>query len=76
MPAETCVPDPSVPPVLTVVIVNVSPSASVSLSSTTSLEPFETVNVAFSLTLPVSLLATGAAFVPVTVIVKVAVSVS
>ena len=52
-----------------------SASASVSLSCTTPLPAEETVNVASSLTEPVSLVAAGVSFVPVTVIINVAVSV-
>ena len=52
-----------------------SASASVSLSCITPLAAEETVNVASSLTEPVSLVAAGVSFVPVTVIINVAVSV-
>jgi len=75
-PTVPDVPEPSVLPVRISVIVNTaSGSRSVSLFSTKSPEPLATVNVASSLTLPVSLAATGASLIPVTVMVKRAVSV-
>ena len=70
------VPDPSVPPTRIAEITRLAlSSGSVSLFSTRSPEPLETVKVASSSTLPVSLAATGASLIPVTVIASTAISV-
>jgi VCBS repeat-containing protein len=70
-------PLPSVLPVRWAETVSVAlSSASVSLSAIMSPDPSATESVASSLTAPVSLTATGASFTPVTVNVRVAVSVA
>ena len=75
-PTVPAVPEPSEPPIRIAVTVKVEESsASLSLSSTISLDPLLTVRVSPSLTEPVSLAATGASLIPVTVIAKTAVSV-
>jgi len=75
-PIDPAVPEPSVPPVRIADTLNEElASASVSLSSMISLEPSVTVKVSPSLTEPISLSATGASLIPVTVIVNTAVSV-
>ena len=75
-PIVPAVPEPSVPPIRIAVTVKVEESsASLSLSSTMSLDPLLTVSVSPSLTEPVSFAATGASLIPVTVIAKTAVSV-
>ena len=75
-PTVPAVPEPSELPFrISVIVKTASGSRSVSLFSTKSPEPLETVKVASSSTLPVSLAATGASLIPVTVIVKRAVSV-
>ena len=75
-PTLPAVPEPSELPIRIAVTVKVEESsASLSLSSTISLDPLLTVRVSPSLTEPVSLAATGASLIPVTVIAKTAVSV-
>ena len=69
-------PLPSTPPVRIADTTRLAlSSASVSLLAIISPEPSLTVSVASSFTEPVSLAATGASLIPVTVIVIVAVSV-
>ena len=69
-------PLPSVPPVLIADTTRLAlSSASVSLLAIISPDPSLTVSVASSLTDPVSLVATTGSLIPVTVIVRVAVSV-
>jgi len=75
-PIVPAVPEPSVPPKRIAEITKLAlSSGSVSLFSIKSSEPLATVKVASSSTSPVSLAATGASLMPVTVIASTAVSV-